>query len=277
MIKGIRIQFCFALFCALFVSLSVFAQSSDDVKIGNQIWMSKNLDVDRFRNGDLIPHVTSKEQWEEYGKQKKPAWCYYKNNSDYGPIYGKLYNGYAVIDPRGLAPDGYRIPTHVDFTELVSRYEKRQYYTGETIQEGLGSSIIEHCQPALSSTTGWSKVLKEIGNTGPTFFTRKSLYGYVSLNGNNKSNFNAFPAGCRLRYGSFSDGGVCTKFWGSPLSCYHTKKKYSKELYPNCPNNCPLGSDIGLPILLLGNCGTNAAHESSSNLEEGRSVRCIKN
>jgi len=33
-----------------------------EIKIGSQIWMSANLNVDRFRNGDLIPEVkTDKE------------------------------------------------------------------------------------------------------------------------------------------------------------------------------------------------------------------------
>ena len=31
----------------------------DELKIGNQIWMFKNLNSDRFRNGDLIMEVKS--------------------------------------------------------------------------------------------------------------------------------------------------------------------------------------------------------------------------
>jgi hypothetical protein len=29
----------------------------DEVIIGDQVWKSTNLDLDTFRNGDLIPHV----------------------------------------------------------------------------------------------------------------------------------------------------------------------------------------------------------------------------
>jgi hypothetical protein len=38
------------------------------VKIGNQEWMSDNLNVDHFRNGDIIPEVKSKDDWKEAEK-----------------------------------------------------------------------------------------------------------------------------------------------------------------------------------------------------------------
>ena len=43
------------------------------VKIGNQEWMSDNLNVDHFRNGDIIPEVKSKDDWKEAGKNGQPA------------------------------------------------------------------------------------------------------------------------------------------------------------------------------------------------------------
>jgi uncharacterized protein (TIGR02145 family) len=44
------------------------------------------------------------------GIRNTPAWCYYDNDTENGKKYGKLYNWYAVNDPRGLAPEGYHIP-----------------------------------------------------------------------------------------------------------------------------------------------------------------------
>ena len=72
----------------------------EEIKIGKQIWMKLNLDVEVFRNGDPIPHAKTDEEWVKAGEQKKPAWCYYKNAGIYGEKYGKLYNWYAVNDPR---------------------------------------------------------------------------------------------------------------------------------------------------------------------------------
>ena len=76
------------------------------VKIGNQTWMKKNLDVSKFRNGDIVPEVRSQEEWSNAALENKPAWCYYNNDQANGVKYGKLYNWYAVNDPRGLAPEG---------------------------------------------------------------------------------------------------------------------------------------------------------------------------
>ena len=90
----------------------------EEVKIGDQIWMAKNLDVTHFRNGDPILEVKTDKDWVKAGKEKQPAWCYYNNDPKNGKKYGKLYNWHAVNDPRGLAPKGWQIPSDKDWTKL---------------------------------------------------------------------------------------------------------------------------------------------------------------
>ena len=91
------------------------------VKIGTQTWMAENLNVSTFRNGDAIPEVKTDAEWAQAFKEEKPAWCYYDNDPANGAKYGKLYNGYAVvIDPRGLAPAGFHIPSEVEWIKLAS-------------------------------------------------------------------------------------------------------------------------------------------------------------
>lgn len=85
------------------------------VTICNQTWMQKNLDVSTYRNGDVIPQVQDNTTWANL---TTGAWCYYENNSAYGTVYGKLYNWYAVIDPRGLAPAGWHVPTQAEWNIL---------------------------------------------------------------------------------------------------------------------------------------------------------------
>ncbi|MEI6823687.1 MAG: fibrobacter succinogenes major paralogous domain-containing protein [Bacteroidota bacterium] len=89
------------------------------IKVGSQLWMIENLSVNRFINGDTIPEAKTKEEWERLGKESKPAWCYYNNEPDSGKKCGKLYNWYAVTDKRGLAPEGWQVPSDSNWTQLT--------------------------------------------------------------------------------------------------------------------------------------------------------------
>lgn len=129
------------------------------VKIGSQVWMTKNLDVSIFRNGDPIPEVKTAEEWKKAGENKQPAWCYYQNDPANGVKYGKLYNWYAVIDSRGLAPVGYHIPTDKEWTILTD-------YLGGKEEAGA----------KMKSKNGWD-------NNG---------------NGTNSSGFSGVPGGLRF-------------------------------------------------------------------------------
>jgi uncharacterized protein (TIGR02145 family) len=75
----------------LFFGLVGFS-ASQTVTIGNQVWTTKNLNVDKFRNGDPILEVKTDEEWLKAGENKQPAWCYYNNDPANGEKYGKLYN-----------------------------------------------------------------------------------------------------------------------------------------------------------------------------------------
>jgi uncharacterized protein (TIGR02145 family) len=92
---------------------------TNSVQIGNQTWMSKNLNVDKFRNGDVIQEAKDENSWTKAEKERKPVWCYYDFDPTNGVLYGKLYNWYALNDPRGLAPDGWKIPSYFNFRELI--------------------------------------------------------------------------------------------------------------------------------------------------------------
>jgi uncharacterized protein (TIGR02145 family) len=124
-------------------------QTSDKtVKIGDQIWMTENLNVDHYRNGDPIPEVEDPTEWKNL---KSGAWCYYGNDSTNGKRYGKLYNWYAVNDPRGLAPEGWHIPTKEEFGALEATVNK----DGNALKsKGQGSGI-----GTGTNTSGFSALL----------------------------------------------------------------------------------------------------------------------
>lgn len=99
-----------------------------DVTIGTQVWKGCNLNVETYSDGITpIPEVTDPIEWSNL---TTGAWCYYDNDPANGPIHGKLYNWYAVNDPRGLAPTGYHIPSQAEWDTMVS------YLGGELVAGG---------------------------------------------------------------------------------------------------------------------------------------------
>ena len=113
------------------------------IQICNQIWMQKNLAVDHYRNGDPIPQVTDPTEWASL---TTGAWCYYNNDPANGSIYGKLYNWFAVNDPRGLAPTGWHIPT--DDRDIPTSSE------WQLLSDCLGGNEIAGGK--MKSTSGWN-------------------------------------------------------------------------------------------------------------------------
>jgi uncharacterized protein (TIGR02145 family) len=152
------------------------------VHIGAQVWMTENLNVDTFRNGEPIPHAQTAEEWMQAGLNKQPAWCYYDNNPANGEKFGKLYNWYAVNDSRGLAPDGWHVPTDEEWTELTK-------YLGGNNEVGF----------KLKSSNGW----------------KSWLLGLKKGNGSNVCGFNALPGGYRKSIGDFFYIGCDGGWWSS--------------------------------------------------------------
>jgi hypothetical protein len=89
------------------------------IQIGTQKWQRRNLDATTYRNGDVIPYVADNTVWNSL---TTGAWCYYNNDPANGKIYGKLYNWYAVNDSRGLAPEGWHIPTYYEYNNIFLSY-----------------------------------------------------------------------------------------------------------------------------------------------------------
>lgn len=103
---------------------------AQEVKIGSQIWTTKNLSVLTFLNGDSIPKAQTSEEWVRAMDNKQPAWCYSLNSNNI-QTDGILYNFYAVNDSRGIAPKGWRIASNNDWSILIKNLggnQKAFYY-----------------------------------------------------------------------------------------------------------------------------------------------------
>ena len=98
--------------------------TENETRIGNQIWMRKNLNVDTFRNGDYIRSTkwddsSPKKTWHRLSTDcRLPTRGWPEHDESNGAKYGQLYNVYAVRDPRGLCPSGWHIPLVAEWDEL---------------------------------------------------------------------------------------------------------------------------------------------------------------
>lgn len=157
--------------------LAGFIPTDSPIKIGHQVWMSKNLDSITFSNGEIIPQAQTNEEWEKAGKESKPAWCYYQNDPVNGQHYGKLYNWYAVKDTRRLAPQGWHIPDAAEWQTLI---------------DASGSGELAAGKLKKAGTAYWNHP-----NAGAT----------------DESGFSALPGGYRDNKGGFYTLGNYATFW----------------------------------------------------------------
>jgi len=175
--KLLLFSFIFLVFSTLSIAqqLEIDGQTYKTVKIGNQTWMAENLNVTKFRNGEDIPLVLTEEEWWAAADVEIPAYVDLEFDSGNGKFFGKLYNYYAISDPRGIAPEGWRVPTDSDWIQLA---------------EALGGP--EAATAKLKSTDGW-----------------------VEENGTDESGFSGLPIGMIDMDGMFIELGFGAFWWSS--------------------------------------------------------------
>lgn len=199
-LNAVKLTAELAITLIMYFNFSATAQTVKDIdgndyktiKYGLQEWTANNLNVSHFRNGDTIPEAKTKEEWISLGLKGKPAWCYFDNNPENGKNFGKLYNWYAINDSRGLAPEGWHIPTNEDWRSLVKNL--------------LGVDV---AGLKLKSTTGWK-----------------------SKKGTNTIGFSALPGGYRNESAEFKDLDTKGQWWSNsePVEVKKTNLIYSLML-----------------------------------------------
>lgn len=170
-------------------------------QLGENLWMTENLNVTHFRNGDLIPEARTQEEWVKFGNEEEPAWCKFEYLLEEDSIWysGKLYNWYAVNDPRGLAPAGWNIPDYDEWINLI---------------EYLGS--LKLTRPDDLSFSEWYESTNELLRTKGGFDSAYGLFfaiDVVTESGKKKIGFNGIERGFRWYDGAFSEKGQIGAWW----------------------------------------------------------------
>jgi len=122
------------------------------VKVCGTNWSAQNLNVSKYANGDDIPEITNSIDWEN---ATSGAWCYYNNDASTESKFGKLYNWFAVNDPRGLAPTGWKIPTYNEAKNILDCNDK-QWENLASTETTYGSYDV--WQVAGTNTTGFNAI-----------------------------------------------------------------------------------------------------------------------
>jgi uncharacterized protein (TIGR02145 family) len=155
------------------------------VVLGNgQEWMAENLRTTTYANGDPIPNVTGNTAWTQL---TTGAWAHYENNASYENPYGKLYNWYAVADPRNVCPTNWHVPTDAEWSALVS-------YLDPANGDNGNSSTTAGGKMKSTGTQYW-----QAPNTGAT----------------NESGFSGLPGGARYGSGNTNFLGYDGFWWSA--------------------------------------------------------------
>jgi uncharacterized protein (TIGR02145 family) len=153
-----------------------------------QTWTTQNLSVSRYRDGSVIPQVTDNTEWQNL---TTGAWCWYNNDSaTYAATYGRLYNWYAVNDPRGLAPIGWHVPTDAEWNKLV-----------KCIDPAADTTTLRGSQSATAGSA-----MKEAGTLN---------WGSPNTGATNSSGFAGLPGGYRTNVGTFDFVGNFGYWWSA--------------------------------------------------------------
>jgi len=206
------------------------------IKIGNQWWMSENLKVTHYRNGEAITNVTADSIWNSLITS---AYCNYNNSTDTAQIYGRLYNWLAVVDNRQISPGGWHVPTDAEWKIL-------EMFLGMSQDD---ADIFSSSNPRGTDEGSKMKATGTIEAGNGLWYT----LGYNVPEATNESGFSAIPSGGRgLRDDTFSFLGLSTYFWSST--------EYNSNL----------------AILRALGFDNSRVHRYSYRKKFGFSVRCIK-
>jgi uncharacterized protein (TIGR02145 family) len=167
------------------------------VIIGNQTWMAEDIQVIKYNNGDPIFQAKSEEDWSNFGKTQKG--CFYELNN--GII---LYNGYALNDPRGILPAGYRLPSYSDFAKLF------EYLGGGGSQDGTSTLSLATYPIYIEEWVGDQETggldMVEVQTNGESGFNAV-MGGFIYDNGLGSMGLSAEASNCSYWWTSSFENG----------------------------------------------------------------------
>ena len=184
------------------------------VAIGSQCWTTHSLHATKYADGTELT-LGSPTTGNLYSSTVGYYYTPYPSNAPTGDaadriqIWGYMYNwaaatrGVSGDNVQGICPNGWHIPSMADWNTL-DNYVKSTY--------GCNGGSAQ----AMSSINTWT-------STG----TSTCMPGYDAAHTNNKSGFNAYPAGYYNATG-YTDVANSVRFWASDNN-YYTRLVYNNK------------------------------------------------
>jgi len=158
------------------------------VYVAGKVWTMENLNVDHFRDGTAIMQVKTEAEWEQMRAREQPAWFEVEHEGAPVPTYGKLYNYWAVVDPRGLCPQGYRVPSAEDFfnvwRSVTGKKNPERVASKHLIDDNWGKEATHLSGLDFPPAGGFSGEYKHYGKAGRVW--SRSIYQALTKAATNK-------------------------------------------------------------------------------------------
>ena len=190
--------------------LDVDGNTYNTVSIGVQCWMRENLKTTRYNNGDLIGTTTTPTSSIVGEDLPKYEWVL-DGETENLTNFGRVYTWYATVDPRGICPQGWHVPTDDDWQklEIVLGMLPSEASSEGSRGYGIGSSLSGN--KSLWNNTQSSLLINEdFGASG----------------------FDGLPGGARNRGGNSVTPGFSTYWWTSTpgVSSQSDSNAYSRYI-----------------------------------------------
>jgi uncharacterized protein (TIGR02145 family) len=184
------------------------------VTIGTQVWLVEGLKTTHYRNGD--PITAGKSGSRSANLLAQGEYWNYGNSDSLGKIYGRLYNFYAVIDPRNIAPHGWRVATNDDMTAL-SAYLGADSIAGGKLKE---AGTAHWASPNIGATNESGFTALPGGNyNAATGFFSFLRYGTTIWTNTEHGADEGYVITLYSNTGSFFHGYSVPKFGGATVRC----------------------------------------------------------
>ena len=215
-----------------------FGYGYEVVPIGDQCWFAENLRSEYYRNGDEIVYEQEDQEWKEANAGRR---CSYAHDENKSAFFAQLYNGYTVLDERGLCPWGWHVPKDEEWTDLVAFLSEGAV---DIEAEGWNGLADWEVGQMLKSTCCWMP---------------EDLSDVPGLSAQDAYGFRALPAGERGFGGFFSNAGNygSGKWWTASTIAYEPARQ----------------NEIRYRFI---DFSDSELHQASAMMTRGLSVRCVE-